>query len=522
MPRTAIYLLAALPAWAGTTGRVGGTVVNHVTGEPVPGVAIYLEAHPKAGPILEDLYTGAHAGLKPVAQSDEQGRFSAEVAAGIYRIHAEAPGYYGHEYNRKAKASVLTAFLVPEGGAVEAVAIRLLPYARLSGVVRGADGKPLEGAEVQLQTPNDPQHPSRVMRSARSGRDGGFVFERLYPDAYVIGMRVPAGVVGPSPAEDGGPRMWGRTYFPGTTDAGAARIYRIKAGEGVTDIELRPAAVRAYFLRAVVEGLPEAPCQAISLLRLTGGGSAEKQAEASPGKDRAVRFGPLEGGEYRVEARCEFGDAVAAPVPVRTLAADTEVRLELARKREAVILAELPPDFPSSEPGMLRVHQRGMPEASHAELRAERRDKLAPGVYSFATTSAGHDLIVEAVTVDGRRYPPHSVEIPPAAAGGGKSVEVRLHLARGASAVFLPTSGRDGRDLHATLLIGEEESGYEIHTWLNPAGDVVMRAVPPGTHSLLVWYGNRAPCEASVRASCQGIPVPLRLEAGQQLQVTVD
>lgn len=160
-PRT--HLRLTLEAGQSLTGR---TVVRG-TNEPLPLVELVLTAHGRA---LEGWQRAeAPAEERVYATSDERGNFRVEgLAPGSYLLEARALGH--------ARA-VLRNVKVP---ATEPLTVALQVAGVIEGFVVDAQGRPAEGAEVQLS--------GRTPQVVTTGQGGGFSAE-VESGAYTVSAR---------------------------------------------------------------------------------------------------------------------------------------------------------------------------------------------------------------------------------------------------------------------------------------------------------------------------------------------
>lgn len=157
------HLRLALEAGLSLTGR---TVVRG-TNEPLPLVALVLTAH---GRSLEGWQSAeAPAEERMYATSDERGNFRVEgLAPGGYQLEARALGH--------ARA-VLRNVKVPE---TEPLTVALQVAGVIEGFVVDAQGRPAEGAEVQVS--------GRTPQVVTTGQGGGFSAE-VESGAYTVSAR---------------------------------------------------------------------------------------------------------------------------------------------------------------------------------------------------------------------------------------------------------------------------------------------------------------------------------------------
>jgi hypothetical protein len=226
-----------------TVYRIAGTVVNAVTGEPVPraNVAVLSESNRE---MIESVVT------------DNEGRFSLEgLAAGKYPLTASKRGFltgFFEEHDGGYSSAIVTG----EGQETGDLVFRLSPGARLHGVVLGDGGDPVEGAQVMLFVkPRNHNPGARIMQASNATTDdeGSYEFNDLASGEYLLavsaqpwfamnrsahGLRRRAESVANSALDVAYPV----TYYDSTTDeSSATRIVLTSGSREEANINLRTA-----------------------------------------------------------------------------------------------------------------------------------------------------------------------------------------------------------------------------------------------------------------------------------------
>jgi hypothetical protein len=241
--------------------RIAGTVVNAVTGEPVPRatVAVLSETNRE---MVQSVVT------------DNEGRFSLEgLAAGKYPLMASKRGFltgFFEEHDGGFNSAIVTG----EGQETGDLVFRLSPGATLHGVVTGDGGDPVEGASVMLFLKPKGHNPGiRITQASNATTDdaGSYEFNDLAPGEYLlavsakpwfamnrsaIGLRRRAESVANSALDVAYPV----TYFDSTTDeSSATRIVLIAGSREEANINLRAAPALHLTLEAPSkQGTPRA------------------------------------------------------------------------------------------------------------------------------------------------------------------------------------------------------------------------------------------------------------------------
>jgi hypothetical protein len=138
-----VFLLASWSVWAQAPAsspaplyRIAGTVVNSVSGEPIPRAAVAL------------LDVESHRTVA-AAVSDKDGHFSLQgLSAAKYELTASKRGFLTAFYEQHEEFN--SAIVCGEGQESENLTFRLAPGATLSVTVSGDGGDPVENAKVLL------------------------------------------------------------------------------------------------------------------------------------------------------------------------------------------------------------------------------------------------------------------------------------------------------------------------------------------------------------------------------------
>lgn len=210
----ALQALAACltPLMYGAT--VPGTVIDAVTGSPLPNVSVSLYS----------------ADMRPSsARSSPTGAFELiDVEPGKYSIDARKAGYVPI-----TRDPFFGPFVeVPADGVGKPVILRLNPNASVEGVVLSSDGKPVAGAIVE-----DSEH----YLKAAADKDGRYRMESCPPGNLTLSVSVPLEIR--RRLVTAGLSVPARTNYPGSeTDQPASKIMVI-AGRELKGIDFRLARV---------------------------------------------------------------------------------------------------------------------------------------------------------------------------------------------------------------------------------------------------------------------------------------
>ena len=289
---------------------ISGRVIDRESKRPIEGAMVTLSSFSLTDVLL-------------VAQTGRDGGYAFEaIAAGEYRI-AAAHDDYAPELALRAQpeALPLSSIRVARGQRLRGIDLALGRGASIAGRVLDARGTPVAGAPVMaLSTgglaPSAVQMPFMI----RTGARGDYVVPGIAEGAY----RVSASCLSLEESLEAGvtPRQ---TYYPGTAEAEAAGVVRVRAGETVAGIDIAcPSSdivrISGHVIRAAVD--------AVADVYLLSNGSAVRTVPLTDGGAFTLR---LPSGRYTVCATARDGDRVEAAFATLDVSTDaTDVTLALA------------------------------------------------------------------------------------------------------------------------------------------------------------------------------------------------
>jgi len=212
------------------TYKVEGTVVNAITGLPIPRTLVQWNSQ---------------AGQMAVL-SGPGGEFAfAGVPAGRTQFMVHKPGYFqgrGGNFNPRS-------ILLNVGPDSTRLDIKLTPEAVVFGHVLGKDGEPVEGATVRIEkvdAAGSSRYRSAPQRNGRTDENGNFRISDLPPGQYVVALQ--AGnlnrrILG-SQSANGSEAYPAIVYYPSADEEAGAEPVNLVAGQHLEinfSITLRPA-----------------------------------------------------------------------------------------------------------------------------------------------------------------------------------------------------------------------------------------------------------------------------------------
>ncbi len=155
------------------TYKVEGTVINRLTGRPIPRVLVQWNGHAGQAAVL----------------SGPGGEFTfAGVPEGRAQFLVQKPGYFQGRGGGFQQRSIL--FTV--GPDSTKLSIALTPEAVIFGRVLGKDGEPIEAATVRIERAgarSSSRYQGLWLRQGRTDEDGNFRVADLSPGQYVVALQ---------------------------------------------------------------------------------------------------------------------------------------------------------------------------------------------------------------------------------------------------------------------------------------------------------------------------------------------
>ncbi|MCS6953140.1 MAG: carboxypeptidase regulatory-like domain-containing protein [Bryobacterales bacterium] len=444
--------------------KVEGRVVHAQTGEPLRRVSLTLRRM-------------AREAVSFVATSDQDGRFVFEnVEPGTYQLTAERAGFLRQAYGARGAAYAGTPITVSPGQHLRDLDFKLLPQGVISGRVVDEEGEPVPRAQVMAMRVG-----ARMSRFPAGSADatndvGEFRIAGLAPGRYrVRAMPMREAFLGETVRPGNPDRLqegFQPTYYPSATDAEAAAVIEVMAGQEVPGITIQLRKGPLYRIQGRVTGLTaERPA---NQLRVT----------LMPRRWDEPMLGPLGRRGTRVEADGSFLLTQVAPgsyyLTVMTfpgrMQAVGRVPVEVTTSDLRDVIVPLGGALTVS--GLVRVEGQGktefgtmrvalMPAEGIAfntpvgEIKADgtfQLDGVMGDKYSVAVMGAPENTYLKSVRVGGREVPEQELDL--SHAQGGVQLEIVLSPnpaalegfvaeqdkpAPGAAVVLVPEGVRAGR-----------------------------------------------------------------------------
>ncbi len=472
---------------------VAGEVRNAISGMPVERAHISLRRYNNGG---WDKYG---------ALTNAEGKYTISgIPAATYQVTLDRVGYVAPlEVTRNA-------LLLRAGEKKDDFKVKLVPVGAVSGRVLDAEGQPVEGINVYVETGSLGQRTGGVTDDRGQFRIGG-----ISPGKYRV-RAVPQGV--PLPPEirtDGTAEVYyAATYHPGAVDEKGATRVAVGPGTDVTGVDIRMARTPILRVAGKVSGIPEGAKNIYVQMMAPNGGqnTSGGQAKAdgsfeiwrpNPGKYKLwamynssgdvmrsggieveVRESDIENVELRLMApedirvQVNFDDETARQAPQAAAPQAAQ-----SGPGPAQGSSQAPPPRPR---GRLTLRElNGMGQMKMAEVTEDAAftiSKVMPGKYMVMVT--GYGAYVKSVrlgetTSDGP-------ELNLNQGSGGAAVTVTLSSAYGEISGTVQDDKGPAAGAHVAIrdknysqpIMRSVESGAD--------GTYSMKSVAPGTYQLLV------------------------------------
>ncbi len=376
--------------------KIEGTVVNSVTGEPVPRALVQLN-----GSAQDSILTG----------SDGRFHFDA-VPEGQIAVFGRKPGFFDQT---EGKRRYWMEHAITVGPDTKPVTVALVPESVIQGHVEDPNGEPIENAQIlvtQLLIREGRKERQRV-GYGRTDEDGNFHIAELRQGTYYVGVepnssRLQNPIDQFKKDREGYPAV---VYYPNSPDLSAAQPVVLTSGQRA---ELQFALKREPMLRVSgkVMGIPSGTYASFQWFDLAGGSLAFAiQFERQDGTFKAM----VPAGTYllRVNAPDNNRHELVAEQAV-TISSDVpDLRIALARlpsvpvvvRSEAAKASTNPDtvDGPRPEVNVRLVSDESSNRGGWANFdpqetpRTFKVREVLPGKYSVEVTPISGDRYIQSV-----------------------------------------------------------------------------------------------------------------------------
>jgi protocatechuate 3,4-dioxygenase beta subunit len=468
-------LLAAQTQPAPDKCRVEGTVLNSVTGQPVPRVVVTLRSIGSFSRLPGNVAAPA------TASTDAEGRFVfTSLAAGSYQISAQRDNFQ-YIPSRRSEPLDLNA-----GDQKKDVLVQITPLGAIAGRVQNEEGDALPNVQVSVMIYQYTQAGRQLMaRNSASTNDlGEYRIFGLASGKYFVRAATFSGRVAASPDETYLPM-----YYPGATDPSAAAMVELGAGQDMRSVDFTLHRIRAVTVRGRVVKPAGATLVNVSLTAANGSMGAVNNGTNDPeGKFELRGAAP---GAYTLTARSMIANKMyAAQRPIQIGADDIEgIEMTLAPPADVsgVVRMEGNTTVKLSDVRVsLLASLQGGNQATVNDEGTFMVGNLAPDVYTINFYAPGN-LFLKSARCGTTEVTESGVDLT---AGGG--CDLTITLSANGGQIEGQVQDDDGKPAQGTLvtLIAEGKrrgDASRMTSSTDSNGHFKMVGVAPGSYRLYAW-----------------------------------
>jgi protocatechuate 3,4-dioxygenase beta subunit len=451
--------------------RVEGTVLNSVTGEPVPRVPVTLWN------ISADRASG---GAASSAQTNAEGKFVfAGLAAGAYAIRAQRDNF---QYIEPKRSGPLT---LNAGDQKTDLVVQITPLGAIAGHVRNEEGDALPHVQVMVMVYGyTAQGRQLVTRNMAQTNDlGEYRIFELGAGKYFLSA-------GP-PMMPAGDETYVTTYYPGVTDPSGATAVDLGAGQDMRgmDFTLRRvhgASVRGHVAKpAALDFLTGVIVQAMASGSVGGMAAGPTDAEGrfelrglTPGAYTLTAQAAAGGKQYRVRR------------PIQVGAGDVEgIELTLAPPVDLDGVVRIEGDT-SVKPSQVHVSLMASPMGGGQAMSNNDGTftirNLAPEVYRPIVNAPGGGLFLKSVRCGTADVTESGVDLT---SGGGCELAITMSANGGqVEGQVQDDKGQPAQGAMVTLLaVGTRRDDLFKVAGADASGHFKIAGIAPGSYRLFAW-----------------------------------
>ncbi len=526
---SSLLLFLISTAWVGNTLAtqtpvvVSGTVLDAVTGLPVPGaeVVFYENRPPFSEERAPEPFRPFMRGADVSATTDAAGRFAINASEGTYGVGVAADGYVRHEVG--APAFGLPGVRVNVGiGTHEPLEIRLTPHGQVAGSVYDGDARPVAAIDVYLLRPMylvDGTRRLVVEAEERTDDAGRYRITGIVPGRY---LALTGGVTGDSVRVLGRRRSpeemeYGWSFYPGVEEPELAGTIDVAPGSTRDLIDLFVAPLRLHRISGrIVDTTTNEPPRNVEV---TVHGTAPfeslstQYAPAEYDDDSGAFEVFLPDGAYRIGVSLEESAVGQDDVERRIEPRDAWIPLEVDRQDIVDLLISVPArgslrgrfDLPDGDsfsigqvPGRLESDPGIIldpldPLQLEAVIRPTAADgsfdvmELVSGSYRIRPSALPDDYFIGSVTLNGTTRDSMLLDIPP-----DTHNTLEIHVRPNGGRIDLTVVDSEGRPVPGAVILlvpdpVPERIGHYQFSFSDGSGRSVLRQIPPGDYRVMAW-----------------------------------
>jgi protocatechuate 3,4-dioxygenase beta subunit len=501
--------------------RIAGTVINAVTGEPVPYATVAV------------ISTSDHQIVASI-DSGNDGRFALEgLAPAKYNLVARKRAFLISLYNQHELFN--TAIVTGQGQQTEGLILRMTPVASLHGVVTDDGGDPVENAKVLLYLKPRSHNPgARITQVAETTTDdtGAYHFGGLDPGEYLLAVKAEPWYAMHHLAAGSRQHLQDQTsialdvaypitYFESTTDEASATTIELAGGSREeANISLR--AVPALHLIVETPGRQDASPTSAALKQTIFGEEVSTEQMIPPSGTQTIEFTGIAPGHYELTQ----GD----PPRIAELDANVSQQVDPNFGKPAMVIsgtlrtssgAALPDKVTLSIESLEGVHQQVQNQVfnSNGQFTFE---SIRQGNWELAAVTPERQLPIISITVGNRTHPGNRLTV------SDKPVQVVVTVSLSETRIEgYARKGEKGAPGVMVVLVPKEPAAFPslVHRDQSDSdGSFALRGVAPGQYTLVAiedgWGLEWARPEVIGRYLPQGIAVNVTENSGKLVRLS--
>lgn len=546
------------PARPGGKCSLEGRVVRAGTGEPLKKAWVALRKADGEQQVARG------------ATTTSDGRFTLkDIEPGRYRLSAGRNGYVRREYGQRAAGRPGSIIELNPGQEREGLVIELIPAAVVAGRVYDEEGEPVAGAMVQAMTYRYLRRNRELVGVGRTATNdrGEYRLYGLNPGTYYISVTYSPewrfllfGRAPMSTREADWPpeESYVPTYFPGTTDPGAATLLELQPGQEMAAVDVVLVPTPGVRVRGrVFNAVTGRPGRDTSIMLVPRGGRV-RSSILSPQAHVQEQDGSFEiravppGSYFLVATWFDQEKRYMGHTPVEVGpggADDVSVTIERGIEVSGRIRTLAPLRSPAGGSPSQWENSAGAPEKldlTELEVGLVPREEVP--LVGMETTKVKEDGAFELSNVPRGNYWPYVGGAPPdyylkearlgaedvlqkglALAGNQLSEPLELTLSSEGARIDGVALKADGQAFTGAVVVLVPEPSLRDRDWLYPGtttdqyGRFTLRGIAPGEYKLFAWeeIERGAYLDPDFLRRCEERGEPIRLREGDTRSVTL-
>lgn len=490
------------PNQTAAKGTITGRAIDKSTGQPLKKVTISVRQAESSG-----APRGGRFNQPQAVMTDADGHYSIQVDAGQYRLVASRNAYVRQAYGQKDARRPGTILTVAENQTLKDINFDMVPGGVIAGRVVDEDGEPMANVMVQVLRATYQDGERRLENAGNSARSDdrgeyrifGLPARRYYVSATRRGgpdeqFMVVMGDNGPAAGGTGASEGYATTYYPGTTEMGAAAPIEVRAMEEQrVNFTMVPTRVFKVSGR-VIDASGQPVRQGMAMLMPRNGGFAFGPGGFSPIQNGKFEMRGVVPGSYYVMAGTRDEDSQAGRRDVEVGDGDVEnVNINLtegAEMRGSVKFVDFSGKPPDSMNIMLQPKRAGMFFGmSSATAKADGSFVLKgvfPEDYVTVIGNLPPDTFIKSVKVGGD-------ETATTGFNGAKGSTMEIVISGRAGKIEGTVTDADGKPFAGATVVLTSDKPFRTRrtatetTSTDQYGHFTFRGLRPATYQVGAW-----------------------------------